>query len=340
MNQNDLLKNIATGNSKTNTPKPREVFADAQLSKAEQDLNNIPGNITGDDRYKMWKRSTRDWIPHPKNIEGMWKLEERAYPSSSFKQDTKNRINRELQALPSDTAKMDYFKREASRWPKWLQETYRPDIERERMLTENRNLELSRINNKLATEDILTSFISQGNLSFDRGVSQRVHSEDIYNALKYGFTSEITTNGEGRVSVPLGGELAPVYALNPEMFPAVDPQEEYILLNDTFKMIDDIITPYYSKEESDYKVVEKANKRMLYEKLDKLGEKFTDQHSNIILDYAETQSNPADVINTGLSSVVSNNINKESYNNNFDTALDFINKWKSLLSTLERRSKA
>lgn len=340
MNQNDLLKNIATGQSSSSTATPREVFADVQLKKAEQDLKDIPSNIIGKDRYKMWKRSTRDVISHPNNVEGMWKLEEQAYPSKTFWQDTTNRINDELLALPSDTAKMDYFKKEAPKWPEKLQKQYNPDIERVRGLTENRALGLGRINHRFTTEDILTSFVGQENLSFDRAVAKRIHSEDIYNALLYGFTTEITTNSEGRIAVPLGGQLAPVYAIDPDMFPAVDPREEYILLNDTYKMIDDFIDPYYTKSESDFKLIERSNRKMLYEKLDQLGGQFTDQHSDIILDFAETQRDPGDVINLGLASVVTNNINSDVYSSSFETALDFVNKWKDVLGTLERRSKA
>ncbi len=338
-NDYDILRSIATGSSAKKIATPRQTYAKAQLDRARNTLDSIPSNITGKDRYLMWKRETRDWIPHPDNIEEMWELEDRAYPNGSFKQDSITKINNELEAMPSDTAKMDYYKKNASTWPEWLKKYYGSDIERSRTITENRALELSRINNKLATEDILNSFVSQENLYFNRAIAQRTHSEDIYNALSYGFTNEITTNSEGRVSVPLGGGLAPVYALNPDQFPSIDPREEYILLNDTFKMVDDTISPYYHKSESDYRLIDRRNKSLLFTKLDKLGNKFTDQHYNIILDYAEMQSDPAEAVNEGLGSVITKRIDSNEYNSSFETALDFVQKWQEVLGTLDKRSK-
>jgi len=336
----DILKNIATGQPIKSSATPREVFASKQLQNAKESLDSIPNTVQEKERYKMWKRSTRDWIPHPDNIEGMWDIEEQAYPGTSFKQDTVNKINRELEASLSDTEKNDYFQRNAPQWPQWLRKKYKPDIDAGRLKAEQRVLGLSRVNNKVETRDIVNEFVSAPNLYLNSTVAKRVHSGDFFTAVKYGFTTEITTDEDGRVAVPLDGGLVPVYALNPELFPAVDPREEYILLNDTFKMIDDIIDPYYSKSESDFKLVEKANKRQLYENIDTMGDKFTDQHVNIILDYAEGQPDPEDVINRGLSKTMSQAIDKDVYNSSFDIALDFVSKWQEVLSTLKKRSEA
>ena len=336
-NNYQTLKEIAKG-PKNLQLSPKQVLAKSQLDYSKKVLDNIPSNVDSKDKYKIWKRETRDMIPHPDTIEEMWAMEEKVYPSNNFKQHTVNRINNSIEALSTTLMKSDYFKNNAPTWPKWLRKTYETDIAKIRTSVQKKNVGLARVNNQLATEDIMTNIVGQKNFKLNSTVAKRVHAEDTFMAMQLGFTTEITTDDDGRISVPLEGSLAPVYSLDPANFPLVDPEEEYMVLEDTYKLIENIIDPHYKKVESDYALLDRKNTRTLAENIDRLGEGFTNYHSNFILEHAKLSPDPVSVINNGIGKIINKNIKVGNYTSSYDIALDFVGKWKQTLDVLKKRS--
>lgn len=333
----NTLQMIAKGTPRE-TVTPKQLLAKAQLDASKTALNSIPANLSPKDRYRVFKRETRDVISHPDINDKMWELEEQAYPGSSFKSDTTNRINRELDQLPSDSERGDYFKNNASSWPSWLQKEYEMDIERSRIMGEGRALELSRINNKLNTEDAVNHITTRDDFKLSHAVGRRIHSEDLYSAIQYGYTpDEIHTDEAGRIAVSVQGALVPIYSLVQEDYNPIDPQEEYILYSDNYNMIDKMLAPKYKEAEQEYQLLDRENKRVLFDKLDTLGNNFTEHHNNIILDYAQLQFDPVAAVNQGLEKVVTKAIDQNIYTNEHDLIFDFIKKWEGLLQTSEKR---
>jgi hypothetical protein len=332
----NTLLSVVRGKAGEILPKPRQQFAKAQIAKSEAYLADYV-ELDAKTKYKGWLEETSGWYDHPDNVEYKWETEERLYPYGNFRAYTTDRINTELNTMKTPLERQTYFQNAAPVWPSWLMKEYEYDIERDRNLTEARNLELSRINNKLSTEDILNEVTTRGAFFLDGGVSMRMHAEDLQTALTYGYTTEIHTAG-GRFVVPLDGQLKPVFSLSPESYPEVDPSEEYILLSDTYKMIEKAIKPYHAESLEDIHGTNVSNSKALYENIHRMGRGYEDFHNNIILDYAITQSNPFDIINTGLENKIYEDISVGMYETVEDAVVAFMDHWTSLLETLEKRS--
>lgn len=159
---------------------------------------------------------------------------------------------------------------------------------------------------------------------------------DYYTAMKYNYHEEIDVKG-GRLSVPRDGELVPIYALPAEEYPPVDPSEEYILMNDTFKMIQSAFKPYYDKAVSGMKKETKSVSKDLFNSIKGLGSNYKEHHYNIILDYAMQEKDPIAVTREGVIDIISNNYNNGHYSSDAEAFLDYRMMMVNLMSTLKRR---
>jgi len=321
----DKLKAIANGQSQ-NTPKASEEFLKTQNRQSEDVISKL-GHLTPEDRYTSWRREIGDSL---QDAEYKWQTREKLYPGSDFKEHTLKNIDLDIKAQRSARDTYTYFQREYSGWSSWLQDHYREAAESTIPYLQQEELSMARINNKLATRDVLSSQLKD--LNFSGTQSVRAHAEDISKALKAGHT-KLHTDGNGRVAIPMDGELVPVFTL--EDSADASPLEELILLRDTKNLIEEIISPSVTASQNDFKAGIRANNRELFRRLfsDTSGD-LKEFEDDIIYNAARDELNQFETAFIGLKNSVMNG----DHANPWDALAQFIHRAYKFGQTIDKRS--
>jgi hypothetical protein len=264
-------------------------------------------------------------------------MDEELYTGTDFRSKAKKEIDFELKVARSKQDKYDFFQREVSKWPSWLQDEYKTQASNSLPYKNQRELSDARKNNKLATRG-MGGILSERLVGLSGNKSIKAHTEDLYRALSLDYEpTDLHVNEEGHIAVSVESKMTPVFALDEETYPKNAPMEDFILKRDMYGILEETIRPLVTTSQRDMASANRAKNRMLYKELEK------DTHGDleefeldIIYNAGEDELEPNREMIKGLETITKRDLHK--FSSPFDAVASYIQKTKKLADLIDRRN--
>ncbi len=327
----DLLRNIVTGGN-TSEVDPDQIYTNQQNKEAEEVINSF-SHLTPEKRYERWRGWSKNKQLEP---EFKWSKDEELYPGVDFRGDITKEIDLELKVQRSNEDKYNFFQRELSKWPSWLQDNYKNQAANSLPYRNQSELSDARKNNKIETRET-TDILKETLVGLSGTKSSRAHTEDLAKALKLDYEAkQIHVNEEGHISVPIDGNMVPIYSIPEAAYPQNSPMEDFILKRDTYGILEETIKPIVFAAQNDINTATRAKNRMMFRKLgdDPHGD-LEEFELDIIYNAAMDELDRDKVVSEGLNIITKRDIPK--FASPFDAVASYLQKAHKLGNLFERR---
>ena len=326
--QIDTLRDLAVGSPTTNYDRT-DMFGQKFIDKSEQWLTQNK-NLSPEVRLEEWKLKNSDWSFTPNNKQYYWeKVEELApHPKEHTRQTVLDDITTTLNSFKSLEEKESYFRDKAHTFPEYANKNLEEYFFNLRSINDRKNIEKARISQVMEMDRMLVNT----HLNLNPDVSLESHTSEFLKAYDSGF-SNIRTNEEGRITVPIDGVDTPVFSL-PD--PVLSLEEEFISLNDLTSRVRLSLKPRLELKRMEVLKSEKLANQALLNRVedDSIPDEFK---SNIIIDGIMDDPDPVLKTRNTINSLVRNKIQKGVFEKHGEVSRYVYSLYRDIFNKLERR---
>jgi len=244
------LQQIAEGTTytgKTNSKRFSDIRADQtknKLEKIEASIKQMYPN-NKQEFFNTWLQATKDLpLPTDKIKEQYWKKYLELHPDgeSKAKEELISRTEREMEMFQSPTEKEHFLRDKVSRWPKWMIEEFKDDLQN--FSTRNADINLNKA--KQVYKDDLSKRLKQLTpKELDPDVSEDAHIEDLLKLERMNLL-DVSNAINGRFGVAnKDGVFTPAFDLEDRS--QVFPQDPYGTPNTDEQLMVDELAPEFIK---------------------------------------------------------------------------------------------
>lgn len=323
------LKEIVGSTSTQRIPKD-DTFGQAQINKSEDWLlQNTDANPK--DKTKAWMKEFSDWGFTSNNRDYYWKTMEDISPldSASFQEFTTNDIRKKADSFTSLEQKENYFRDNAYTWPSYALEKLEGYFTGIRGANAAKDLERNRLSQIIELKETL----SKKSFALNPNVSIESHSEEMVKAYDMGYREEVDINNEGRLSIPIDGEMVALYTI-PD--PELSMEEEFISLKDLREVVKSKFKPMLQESRTEQTRIENTTKKALMSRV-KQGDIPKEFRSNVIIDGALLEKDPMKAAMGTLLESVDEKRKRGSYPSVKEMYLDYRSQYFDLFDKVQRR---
>jgi hypothetical protein len=294
----DTLRSIVSGANGIVTESGQDLFSQGFIDKSEKWLSDNT-NLNPMTKWQEWSREIgSSWSHTASNSPYFHDTLDGLHPegASVSQKERTEAIKSDIEKLETDDSRESYFRDNWRKFPPYVHK------ELEEYFFDLRN----KSDRKAIDRTRVFQIISVGNLLDDKKltlspqVGLESHVQDFLRAYDMGFTDEISTDENGRISVPVGAKETPVFILED---PNVSVEERLISLIDLSPMVRKRLRPLLDDSRDEVKQSELLALKALYNRIhtQKIPMEFK---MNIAIDYALTQDNPGEVIFNAIDRIV------------------------------------
>ena len=329
-NQVNTLKDIAMGSPEVNRDRS-DTFGQSFIDKSDQWLKDN-NDLTTDTKLEQWMVNNSDWSFTPNNKQYYWDTMERLTPGSS--QNTRNNIiggvRDTLTSLTTLEDKENYYRDKAHTYPDYVLKDLEEYFFNLRGMNDRKNLEKTRLAQIMEVDKINSAM--QGKLSLAPDVSLETHTKEYLKAYDMGFSS-MSTDENGRISVPIEGNQVPVFSLED---PKLSLEEEFISLNDLTSRVRNSLRPLLKASRAEVKQAEELANKSLLSKVTghSIPEEFK---ANVIINGVMYYSDPVDKTSATIDSIITKEITNDVYGSSSEVSRRYFSMYKDIYNKVERR---
>ena len=295
MDQVEVLTQLAGG-------KGQPVDTEAIKIKAEEGKisNWLEKNKNISDPQTKIDLFTTEFRPSSQNKRAYWDTLENLMPGSkeSSQKVILDNEKRKLQDMKTTEEKENYLRDVAETLPSYAVQELFPYMQNLFSLHTNKEKERSRI----AVINEVNNLLAESEFNLSPEVGLPTHVRDYITAYNMGFNKEITTDNQGRISVPGRNGLDPVFSL-PQ--PVQSLEEEYISYNDLSKPVENKLKKLQKNSRDEAVETERTIRKSLLSRYEELPREF---QANALIDGVMELEDPVQEIRTRMSLAVKNKL--------------------------------
>lgn len=328
--QANTLRDIAIGSPIVNRERT-DTYGQNFIDKSEQWLSNNQA-LTTDVKLEQWMVNNSNWSFTPNNKQYYWDTLESLTPGSSqnIRNDIIGGVRDTLTSLSTLEDKENHFRDKAHTYPDFVLKDLEEYFFNLRGINDRKNLEKTRLAQIMEVDKINGRMADRLKLAPD--VSLETHTKEYLKAYDLGF-SEMSTDDNGRISIPVEGIQTPVFSMED---PKLSLEEEFISLNDLTTRVRTFLRPLLKASRAEVKQAEELANKSLLNKITSttIPEEFK---ANIIIDGAVYFKNPIAKTNSVINSMISREINNGTYRTSKEVFQRYFSLYKDIHNKLNRR---
>ena len=329
MSNIDLLRSIAGVDNDTSV--------DYRRIHQENQKTNSEKFISQNKHLKPEKMLDRWWGEHGNAMsdrELAWNTAEGISKDPGFYDGIFRTIDDTLNSFSNVGDQRRFFQENMPRWNQRIQDRYKDQAMSSVEFGKQEDVFYSRIANR--QEDYAALSELSGKINLNPSVSLDTHKEHVELARRMGFNaSEISTDIDGFLSIPVDGNLVPVYTI-PEGAPNTTPMEDLILKTDLSDNLNQLDAPYreaQAKHKNDIFLRDRGLVNLIGTEDGKHLKGF---ELPIILNAAEHESNPVSLIKDKIGDMINSKIS--DFENPFEAIVEYVNTVSNILELREKRN--
>ncbi len=328
--QFDTLKDIASGSPIT-TLERTDMFGQKFIDNSEMWLNENK-NLSPDIKLEEWLLKNKDWSFTPNNKQYYWDTLENLSPGNTtqVRSTVMGGIREKLDAFSTLEDKENYFRDKAHTWPEYVHKDLEGYFFGLKNINDRKNLDKTRLAQIMEVDGLNADRIPSLKLAPD--VSLETHTREYIKAYDLGF-SDMKTNAEGRITVPVGGQDVPVFTLED---PKLSLEEEFISLNDLTHRTRVALKPVLEQQREEVKKAERLANIALLNRVER-GNIPDEFQANIIIDGVILEDDPIQKTKQTINTIILNKINKGEFAKGGEVARSFFALYKDIHNKLARR---